>query len=109
MDNRLDFARAGRACSEFVVFPPAGDRHCSALAVFRLQTRLQRRFPGYRFRISGTPLPSSDDYLAVPVMGAPGGEAGTIVMLAPPPEGLVRDLATELASFDPDEPVPGLN
>lgn len=89
-----------REVLEFIIVPPYEKRAAVAAAKDRLANYLERRFPGYRFKIGGfAPVGDEDAFCVLPVMNFLGDD-GKSYMCEEPMRWFVREIANACQAFD---------
>lgn len=89
-----------REVTEFAVIPPYAERHLVEAAKERMKHYLERRFPGYTFRIAPfAPVGDEGDFCVVPIMGFVGDD-GESRLCDEPECCLVSDIHQACRDFD---------
>lgn len=84
---------------EFIIVPPYEDREKVAEAKDRLEDYLSRKFPGYKFRVSGfVPIGDDEDFAIVPIMNYLG-EDGKAYMCSQPKAWFMTDILRACRDF----------
>lgn len=85
---------------EFIIVPPFDDREKVSAGKDRLEAHLARKFPGYRFKVSGfVPVGNDDDFAILPLMNYLDDQ-GKSRMCAPPKRWFLGEIAEECRAFN---------
>jgi hypothetical protein len=89
-----------REVLEFIIVPPYEKRAAVAAAKDQLANYLERRFPGYQFRIGGfAPVGDEDAFCVLPLMNFLGDD-GKSYMCEEPKRWFVQEIADACRKFD---------
>ncbi|CAD7023280.1 hypothetical protein REJC140_00153 [Pseudorhizobium endolithicum] len=89
-----------REVLEFIIVPPFEQREAVATAKDRLADYLERRFPGYRFKIGPfAPVGDEETFCILPVMNFLGDD-GKSYMCDEPKRWFVQEIADACQAFD---------